>query len=323
MGQVNCSGNKAISANEVIEKYNSAWKFYGEQKHKEAADDFAYVINTMLDPEWQSYTQEINSHNDALRKELEEMDKEFSGLCFHAAVCCHHYAYEREKEGDLEEALTYKFNEIGYLMYSGKHQDSIDLNMQVLAGIYARYGNFCKSKGKTKEADDYYQRAANLAEPEQFEYLRKQGIDLSNFKPTVDTINNDASDRYDAKNYGVAAYLWRKTADMGDAVGQYNLGRLYYLGIGVPKDYSKSFELEREAAERGNRMDAMNYMGLHYWNGIFRNLSKAQKYFEKAAKMGSEDAKKNLKNLRNEMRWGRGFLSFVFGLLRRRKGDRY
>ena len=97
---------------------------------------------------------------------------------------------------------------------SGEQQELVDSGMKILAQMYARYGDLYKSKGKTDEANDYFQRAVNIADPDTFdEYTKKQGIDLSGFTATVDTINNDAFARCQAENYAVAAWLWKKTAD--------------------------------------------------------------------------------------------------------------
>jgi uncharacterized protein YraI len=112
----------------------------------------------------------------------------------------------------------------------------------------------------------------------------------------------------------VATYLWKKTADMGDAIGQSNLGNLYYEGLGVPRDYSKSFELLSKAAAQGDAY-SLNYMGLHYWSGyaVRANLNKARGYFKKAIALGNKTAKENLKAL-NEANKRNGFLSFIFAL---------
>jgi TPR repeat protein len=308
--------NRARAANEVIAKYNSAYEFYGAQKHKEAGDAFGHVVNTLRDPKWKSYTEEINSHTDAFRKDFEELDKEFPQLCFLAGLCYGNCADDKKKEGKLSEALTFRFWQIGYVSYSGEYQDLIDAEMQVLAQEYAEFGNCCKNDGAVKESKDYFQRAVNIAGSDTSEYLKKQGIDLSDFEATVDTINDDAFARYNAQNWGVAVWLWKKTADMGDAGGQYNLGLSYYLGVGVPVDYSKAFELHSKAAVQG-RADAMNYLGVYYWHGygVNRNVKAAEIALKKAIKMGSKEAKQNLKELRECLPKINGFLSFLFGVV--------
>jgi TPR repeat protein len=52
---------------------------------------------------------------------------------------------------------------------------------------------------------------------------------------------------YDAVGHGVpqdlaqAAFWWRKAAEQGVAVAQYNLGIFYNMGLGVPQDYAEAY----------------------------------------------------------------------------------
>jgi len=69
---------------------------------------------------------------------------------------------------------------------------------------------------------------------------------------------------------------------------QYLLGRLYYDGFGISKDYMKA-KTCFEQAMIGDDIDAIAYLGLVYFNGLLNNfdvgnnLEKAIEYFEEAA----------------------------------------
>ncbi|HWQ06947.1 MAG TPA: tetratricopeptide repeat protein [Feifaniaceae bacterium] len=54
------------------------------------------------------------------------------------------------------------------------------------------------------------------------------------------------------KWYAKAMELWQTQADQGDADAQYNLGRLYDYGYGVPRDAKKAAELFALAAAQGH-----------------------------------------------------------------------
>ena len=54
------------------------------------------------------------------------------------------------------------------------------------------------------------------------------------------------------KWYAKALELWQAEADLGDADAQYNLGRLYAYGCGVPRDTEKAAELFALAAAQGH-----------------------------------------------------------------------
>lgn len=62
------------------------------------------------------------------------------------------------------------------------------------------------------------------------------------------------------KNY------YEKAADKGDANAQYYIGKLYYKGKGIEKDYKKAFEYLKKAAEQGH-VDAQYYVGKLYYDG--------------------------------------------------------
>ena len=47
----------------------------------------------------------------------------------------------------------------------------------------------------------------------------------------------DGADAFEKGDFQTAYRLWLPLAEQGDAKAQYNLGRMYYLGQGVPQDY--------------------------------------------------------------------------------------
>mgnify|MGYP000370201989 CR=1 FL=1 len=53
----------------------------------------------------------------------------------------------------------------------------------------------------------------------------------------------------------------QKAATQEDAIAQFNLGRKYYNGNGVKKDYLKAKELWEKAADQGN-VDAQMNLGI-------------------------------------------------------------
>jgi len=70
----------------------------------------------------------------------------------------------------------------------------------------------------------------------------------------------DGQTAYERGDYATAFKLWRPLAEHGDAEAQYNLGVMYEMGHGVPRDYVyvtayRWFDL---AAAQGNRQAAYN-----------------------------------------------------------------
>ena len=64
-----------------------------------------------------------------------------------------------------------------------------------------------------------------------------------------------------------AAAKSRQAAEAGDAKAQYELGRRYAYGIGVPEDHKQSVHWFRKAAEQ-NYAPAQFYLGIWYRDGL-------------------------------------------------------
>ena len=86
-----------------------------------------------------------------------------------------------------------------------------------------------------------------------------------------------------------------KTADLGDADAQANLGWMYANGTGVPRDASKAVELYQKAAAQGNAGAQAN-LGWMYESGtgVPKDATKAVEWYQKAAAQGDVDAQKSL-----------------------------
>ena len=88
------------------------------------------------------------------------------------------------------------------------------------------------------------------------------------------------------------AVKWiRLAAEHEHAEAQAMLGRLYYVGHGVPKDYSETLRWYRRAVEQNNPR-AQFYLGLMYYNGhgVPKDESEAVKWIRRAADQGDVEA---------------------------------
>jgi TPR repeat protein len=76
-------------------------------------------------------------------------------------------------------------------------------------------------------------------------------------------------------------------AAKGDAMAEYQLGRAYHLGKGVPKDFKKAADLYRQAAAQGNAKSMYNlgYIYLH-GQGVEKSVPTAKDWFQKSADAG-------------------------------------
>lgn len=71
---------------------------------------------------------------------------------------------------------------------------------------------------------------------------------------------------YQRGDYTTALREWGNLAELGSFTAQYNLGSMYYTGIGVSKDFGKAAEWYRQAAEAGHG-DAQRMLGIMYSKG--------------------------------------------------------
>lgn len=97
-----------------------------------------------------------------------------------------------------------------------------------------------------------------------------------------DTVDDD---------YRHALIDYQHAAQLGDSIGQYNLGLIYEKGKGVPVDLAKARALYAQAAEK-NLSQAMVQLGGFYLNGydVARDEKQAFQWYQKAATLGNRIA---------------------------------
>lgn len=96
----------------------------------------------------------------------------------------------------------------------------------------------------------------------------------------------------------------RREAEKGDAFGQYMLGRMYHLGLGVPRDAAQALRLYTLAAN-GQVDSAQAALGLMYaeGDGVPQDVAMAIAWFQKAIANDGAQAKIHLARM---LRDGRG-----------------
>lgn len=96
-------------------------------------------------------------------------------------------------------------------------------------------------------------------------------------------------------DFETALEHWRPLAEEGDASAQYNIGQLYRLGRGVPKDYAEAAKWYEEAAEQWHSAARHNLAILYEKGlGVPINYEKALDWYEQAANQDYGFAQFNL-----------------------------
>ncbi len=102
----------------------------------------------------------------------------------------------------------------------------------------------------------------------------------------------EAADRGD---YHTAVKEFQLSAEWGDVKARYNLGVMYQLGLGVPKDDQEAIRWYRLAAEQGDA-SAQFKLGVMYdkGRGVPQDYQEAVRWYRRAAEQGNAGAQNNL-----------------------------
>jgi TPR repeat protein len=75
------------------------------------------------------------------------------------------------------------------------------------------------------------------------------------------------------KNYKESFEEIEKTAKQGNSHSQFNLGQMYYEGLGVEKDYKKAFQWIEKSAKQGNIESQLFLVKMFYFGeGVEKDL---------------------------------------------------
>lgn len=97
------------------------------------------------------------------------------------------------------------------------------------------------------------------------------------------------------RNYAEAVHWWEKAAAQGNVQSECGLGICYYNGFGVPKSYAKAVYWTRKAAKQGYAKAELD-LGICYYNGhgVSQSYTYAMYWTRKAAEQGNARAEDNI-----------------------------
>jgi uncharacterized protein len=105
----------------------------------------------------------------------------------------------------------------------------------------------------------------------------------------------DGLNARDRGDYKTAIEKLKPLAEQGDALAQYNLGLMYYIGLGVTLDLKEAVKWYRLAAEQGHAR-AQDILGMMYdrGQGVPQDYKEAVKWYRLAAEQGIGSSQHNL-----------------------------
>jgi len=77
---------------------------------------------------------------------------------------------------------------------------------------------------------------------------------------------------------------------------------MYYMGEGVPRDYSRAYQWFKKSADQGNARGE-NLLGIlyEYGQGVAQDKQQAMIWFQKSADQDNSDGRDNLNELKKRM----------------------
>ena len=120
-------------------------------------------------------------------------------------------------------------------------------------------------------------------------------------RATADPGSQALAASWQSGHYADAIKTAEASAAKGDASSEALLGRAYYEGVGVPRNYATALMWLNKAVAQNNA-DAMFFLGLmyEYARGVPQNLNEALKLFDQAAALGQGYAKMEAAGMRQQ-----------------------
>ena len=117
-------------------------------------------------------------------------------------------------------------------------------------------------------------------------YWLKKSLEHNEDKLSLAALGNYYKNGFGVEqNYEKAFELYKKSAEQGYDLAQFELGIMYDKGLGVDQDYAQAMKWYQKAAEQGHA-NAQALIGVLYHNGlgVEQNHRLALQWYEKAAK---------------------------------------
>ncbi len=147
-----------------------------------------------------------------------------------------------------------------------------------------------------KELAEQGDKAA-IQDLESYYYKKKNYTALLELYSKIDIQGNarkyiEIGDLYNQQGDMRAAFKnWEKAANLGNAIGQRNIGICYYFADGVERNLKKAAEWLEKSAEQGDAVAQLNIAECYQkGEGVERDCTKAVMWYTKAAEQGEEDA---------------------------------
>ena len=117
--------------------------------------------------------------------------------------------------------------------------------------------------------------------------------------PVISTLLEQAANAYQLQEFERAFELWNEAAELGNAIAQYQLSRLYRKGWGTEQDLTRAYQYTQRSAQQ-HLSHAQYQIALYYLEGkqVGKNETLALYWMQSAADQGHLKAKDYIERLR-------------------------
>jgi TPR repeat protein len=110
-----------------------------------------------------------------------------------------------------------------------------------------------------------------------------------------------AYDAYDAGEFQLAADIYKRLAEKGDARAQNDLGFLYSVGQGVAQDFKAAIVWFRKAAQQGHAPALMHLAGIYTaGRGVEQSAVEAHKFYSLAGHLTKKPNQRRIASSRRD-----------------------
>ena len=230
IGNVYSYSNEYDKALEYYKQALDIWEKDLDKEHPDTASSYNNIGNVYknrgdYDKALEYYKQALDIQEEVLGKEHPDTASSYNNIG-------NVYIYRR----DFDKALEYykRALDIQEKALGKEHPDT--------AGTYYNIGIVYFGRGDYDKALEYHKLALDIQE----KALGKEHPDTAASYNIIGLVYSDRGD------YDKALVYFNLAAKLENAGAQYNLGRMYYNGQGIEKDYVKAAEWYQKVAEKGD-----------------------------------------------------------------------
>lgn len=191
------------------------------------------------------------------------------------------------------------YGDSGYLDYLQDVAEAGDADAMIELGMIYFNGDSYDVKQNIYEGLNWFFKAAQKGKSDAAAII----ISLADEMEVAAFLAGALYEYGEEQDFAEAMRWYQKSGDIADVAKLRLRGKMYYLGQGTARNYSKAFSLFQKASSGSNASgDAMQYLSqcYRYGHGTVKSLEKADYWLKKAQETGSDEAGQYLEEFKQK-----------------------